>query len=1057
MTAATALSQDQLRDILSQSFSPDAATRQHAENALLASQTAPGHCITVLRLVASNDAADGPVRQAAAVHFKNMAKKGWAPNSGGAHGDDHDADAEFRKYAVPAQDRDVIKNHLVELMCTVPPQIQVQLGESISLIAASDFPSKWDNLLPDLISRLDNRDWSVVNGVLVTANSIFKRFRYVQRSDALYKDILYVLHRFQEPLTELFKAINAQLDAFTAANNLAELRPRLAALRTICRIFYSLNYQDLPEYFEDHMEEWMAGFAKHLEYVNPHLEDNDEENEPGPIDVLQVAVIQNLYLYANKDEEPFLPYLANFTTLVWNLLLRVSQMPKHDALATTGIRFLSSLVGKLMHRKLFQEEATLREIFARIVIPNLMIREVSASECQVIFEFFHCIFFGVNFYFLFSYFFLFSNSFIRTSSFFMLQNFPFRNLQVDEERFEDNPQEFILSDMEGSDTESRRKCAQELLRAMCRQFEPQTTQICSEHVSQMLASFHADAANQWRNKDVAIHLMLGISIKAESAQYGVSQVNEGVNIMEFFSSHVLTELQEPNMTVRPMVKATSIKFVSIFRNQFTKQHLEALLPLLIAHLGSPDVVVHTYAAAAMEKILTCKVDSGTQGGTISKIPKIGRAELNPVLNQLFTGLFSIVDNVDLDENEYVMKCIMRAANVARDDLLQVVQVVLEKLTAALARVAKNPKNPQYNHYLFESIAVLIRSVCTIDAAHTTAFENFLFPPFQDVLQKEVAEFTPYVFQLLAQILEFRPEGAGLGAAYTALFPPLLSPTLWECKGNIPALTRLLTAYLSKGASEILVQQPNSLLGILGVFQKLISSQANEQYAFDLLRAIVMYVPQEAFMPRFKDVLQIILTKMQKKKTEKLVGLVSHFFALFVGKFGPQAYFDQLNLLQNGLGLNILAHVWIPRLLSAPPTRLEAKTQIVGLTKLLCETPALLADANAQNIWSQIVCCAVKIVVSPDSHLDSLSADGDDDDVEIGYDATYSVLHFAARPARDPFPDVPDASIMLAQSLHQLCASHPGRFTPLIQKGFESDPKLGAGLESLCLRAGVSLS
>ncbi|KAL7465328.1 hypothetical protein ACHAXS_005653 [Conticribra weissflogii] len=650
----------------------------------------------------------------------------------------------------------------------------------------------------------------------------------------------------------------------------------------------------------------------------------------------------------------------------------------------------------------------------------------------------------------------FSKNDYKSHSFNSILVLPFGIRQVDEERFEDNPQEFILSDMEGSDTESRRKCAQELLRAMCRQFEPQTTRICSEHVSQMLAAFHADAANQWRNKDVAIHLMLGISIKAESAQYGVSQVNEGVNVMDFFSSHVLTELQEPNMTVRPMVKATSIKFVSIFRNQFSKQHLEALLPLLIAHLGSPDVVVHTYAAAAMEKILTCKVDGGTQG-TSSKVPKIGRAELSPVLNQLFTGLFAIVDNVDLDENEYVMKCIMRASNVAKDDLLQVVQVVLEKLTAALAQAAKNAKNPQYNHYLFESIAVLIRSVCTIDAANTTAFENFLFPPFQDVLQKEVAEFTPYVFQLLAQMLEFRPEGAGLGAAYTALFPPLLSPTLWECKGNIPALTRLLTAYLSKGANEIAVQQPNSLLGILGVFQKLISSQANEQYAFDLLRAIVIYVPQEAFMPRFKDVLQIILTKMQKKKTDKLVGLVSHFFALFVGKFGPQVYFDQLNLLQNGLGFNILAHVWIPRLLSAPPTRLEAKTQVIGLTKLLCETPALLADATAQNIWSQIICCAVKIVVSPDSHLNALSTDGDDDDVEIGYDATYSVLHFAARPARDPFPDVSDASIMLAQSLHRLCASHPGQFTPLIQRGFESDPKLGAGLESLCLRAGVSLS
>ena len=67
--------------------------------------------------------------------------------------------------------------------------------------------------------------------------------------------------------------------------------------------------------------------------------------------------------------------------------------------------------------------------------------------------------------------------------------------------------------------------------------------------------------------------------------------------MDFFSSHVLTELQEMDMSVRPMVKATSIKFVSIFRNQFTKEQIGALLPLLIAHLGSTSVVVHTYAAA----------------------------------------------------------------------------------------------------------------------------------------------------------------------------------------------------------------------------------------------------------------------------------------------------------------------------------------------------------------------------------------------------------------------------------------------------------------------------
>jgi len=379
--------------------------------------------------------------------------------------------------------------------------------------------------------------------------------------------------------------------------------------------------------------------------------------------------------------------------------------------------------------------------------------------------------------------------------------------------------------------------------------------------------------------------------------------------------------------------------------------------------------------------------------------------------------------------------------------------VLEKLTAALAQVAKNPKNPQYNHFLFESIAVLIRSVCTKDAAHTAAFEQFLFPPFQTVLQMEVVEFTPYVFQLLAQILEFRPEGAGLGEAYTSLFAPLLTPTLWERKGNIPALSRLLIAYLSKGPNELVLH----LLGILGVFQKLVSSKANEQYAFELLRGIVMYLPQEAFMPRMKDILQILMMKLQQSKTPKFVGLLTHFFALLIGKFGSQAYLDQLNQLQPGMGLMILVQVWIPRLQAASPTRLEAKTQVIGLTKLLCETPALLADANGQQIWSQILACAVKIACSPESHLNSLSVQDNDDDAEIGYDATFSVLHFATRPARDPFPEVQDAGASLVQSVGKLCASHPGQVTPLIAQGLSSDQKLSAGFDGLCQKAGVQLS
>ena len=62
--------------------------------------------------------------------------------------------------------------------------------------------------------------------------------------------------------------------------------------------------------------------------------------------------------------------------------MTVTPNTKHDALATISIRFLSSLIGKMMHRKLFEGEGTLREIFGRIIIPNLTIREIDQERFE---------------------------------------------------------------------------------------------------------------------------------------------------------------------------------------------------------------------------------------------------------------------------------------------------------------------------------------------------------------------------------------------------------------------------------------------------------------------------------------------------------------------------------------------------------------------------------------------------------------------------------------------------------------------------------------------------
>ncbi len=131
----------------------------------------------------------------------------------------------------------------------------------------------------------------------------------------------------------------------------------------------------------------------------------------------------------------------------------------------------------------------------------------------------------------------------------------------------------------------------------------------------------------------------------------------------------------------------------------------------------------------------------------------------------------MLENKDLPENDYVMKCIMRTLVVIGSDIGPVTELVLSHLTTALERVCKNPINPHYNHYLFESVAILVRSCCSPSAnpqlsaeaalSAATRFEALLFPPFQSVLQLDVAEFIPYVFQILGQLLCSRPPNAGI--------------------------------------------------------------------------------------------------------------------------------------------------------------------------------------------------------------------------------------------------------------------------------------------------------
>lgn len=260
---------------------------------------------------------------------------------------------------ISAEDRATIKAHLVNLMATVPELVQRQLADALSIISKRDFPAEWPTLLPELVARLGTGDVSVTAGVMETAASIFSRFVEADNRDDVRLVLRYCLDNFAVPLLSTATAFTTRVDEATAAGaSRAVLEPYLRILRHCTSIFYSLSWLEMPDVFQDHLPAWMAFFRKFLTYTNPLLSAASEDDEEGPLEAFQAAILDVIALCADKHDEDFEPFFATFAGDVWTLLsgtatsrIMASNM---DSLVIQAVRFLTASVSKSMHVDFFK-------------------------------------------------------------------------------------------------------------------------------------------------------------------------------------------------------------------------------------------------------------------------------------------------------------------------------------------------------------------------------------------------------------------------------------------------------------------------------------------------------------------------------------------------------------------------------------------------------------------------------------------------------------------------------------------------------------------------------
>lgn len=921
-----------------------------------------GFSIAVLNVVADNSQ-NNAIRLAAAVFFKNLIKRKWTDEDG--------------NYLLPVSDVEGIKSSIVDFMIQLPANLQVQIGEAISVIAESDFPDRWSNLIPHLVSKISN-DIDTNNGVLTVAHSVFKRWRPLFRSNELFLEIQLVLDQFADRFLKLLQLVDNEIQ--NNQQNQKALQGLFRTMDLLIKIFYDLNCQDIPAFFEDNFNTLFEIVLKYLVYSNPILE-TDDEDESGPIEKVKASICELLKLYATRYMDVFSPLLQKFVEATWNLLMNTNVQRKYDILTSKCLSFMTSVASSHEHSSLFTNAEVLSNIIKSIILPNVTLQE------------------------------------------------------SDEEMIEDDPIEFIRRDLEGSDSDTRRRAAVDFLRELNDKSEQAVTSTVLNYINEFLTSYNADHS-QWKQKDTAIYLFSAIAIKGVVTNEGVisnqnnTSINPLVDIVSFFAQNVAGDLVDEN--IHMMLKVDAIKYIYTFRNQLSKQQLIDAFPLLSNNLKSAQFIIYTYAAITIEKILAIR-DPANHNKTMFE-----KNDIAPVAKDLLANLFSLIMKgttpEKLAENEFLMRCIFRILTSAKDSIVPYADTLLTQSINILGVISKNPSNPRFSHFTFEVIGAIIKY--TAPSAGVSTLENVVVPPFMEILGNDISEFVPYVFQILAELLHFYPENQPLSDNYKQLIRPLMSPALWEFRGNIPGLVALLQSILRNGAQTVV--ETDNLQPILGVFQKLIASKANEAYGFSLLQDIFYYVPPAALQKYTNQIAVLLMQRLQSSRTDRFVAKLS-LFIYFVSAaekpgLGPDYAIQLFDQVQNGIFGQIFGSFILQSTTKIHGVH-DRRIAAVGLTKILTQGSAFI-QGPYNSKWSE------SLVVLTDLLKSDLATPLDDNDNEnaiseldnedsVSFGSSFSRLSITVAPPSNPCPSVKDPKQFFVQQLKNVNSQTNGQLSPLL--------------------------
>uniref|UniRef100_A0A1I7U5Y5 Exportin-2 n=1 Tax=Caenorhabditis tropicalis TaxID=1561998 RepID=A0A1I7U5Y5_9PELO len=516
---------EQIGVALQETLEPNSAIRKRGEEKLRTLQSTPGFIIQILQLVVNEHQQIAPqIRMAAAIALKNFVKRNWGPAP---------------EVEMSQEEEEQFRSLLLEAMFNTKSNVQEILSNALYLIAQRDFPEKWPELVPYLSKFLTGSDLNHLVASLTSMEQIFRKFRYESKSTELWKELLKCLLSTQEPLTLLLRNM---MEVCQGKDSLGadEMAQWLKVLNLIAKVYHSLCAQEIPEYFEDHLNDWMPHFLRLIQIDVPSQ--TSASGEPTTLDELKHEICEIFTLYSQRYEEEIAPYVPDIISSIWRLLETTGPETRYDTMVCAALEFLSMVSQRKFYEAHFSGENVLKTLAENVCVQNLLLR------------------------------------------------------QQDMELFEDEPLDYMKRDIEGTDVGTRRRGAIDLARGLCRRFEDKMVP-CLDGIIQNLVK-----SGDWIKIDIVYSLVTAIAVKTETAKNGVTATNPLININDFFINQVATHLNS-DVNQLPILKVDALKFAVTFRKQLAPEHLMTAIKASDALLSSNSPILHKYAAYAIERIL----------------------------------------------------------------------------------------------------------------------------------------------------------------------------------------------------------------------------------------------------------------------------------------------------------------------------------------------------------------------------------------------------------------------------------------------------------------------